>query len=172
LKIKSGLLPHSRTTSTLHKITRLNKATVTSPTAVLADVHSHFDTELTRATPLVLPIPPGEHPDNPDHFVIEPRGDSTLTLADMITRDTFDQTINSLGTGKAPGPDGIPNEVIRFIPLATRSALFSLLSLLAHTAYTPPEWCHNTSCLLHKKGDPNLLDNYRPIAFMNNLLKL
>jgi hypothetical protein len=48
----------------------------------------------------------------------------------------------------------------------------SLFSLLAHKAYTPPEWCHSTTCLLHKKGDHTLLDNYRPIARMNNLLKL
>jgi hypothetical protein len=110
-----------------------------------------LDTELTRATPPELSIPPWEHPANPDRFVIEPRGDSTLTLTDMITRDTFNKTIHSLGTGKAPALDGIPNEIIKFLPLATRSALFSLLSLLAHKAYTPHEWCHNTICLLHKK---------------------
>jgi hypothetical protein len=69
----------------------------------------------------------------------------------MIIRDTFGKTINSLGTGKALGPDGIPNEIIKFLPPATRFALFSLLSLLAHKAYTPPEWCHSTTCLLHKK---------------------
>jgi hypothetical protein len=57
----------------------------------------------------------------------------------MITHDTFDETIISLGTCKAPGPDGIPNEIIKFLPLATRSTLFSLLSLLAHKAYTPLE---------------------------------
>jgi hypothetical protein len=89
----------------------------------------------------------------------------------MIPRDTFDKTIISLGTGKALGPDGIPNEIIRFLPPATRSALFSLLSLLAHKSYTPPEWCHNTTCLLHKKGDLTLLDNYRPIALMKNEMK-
>jgi hypothetical protein len=55
----------------------------------------------------------------------------------MITRDTFDKTINSLSTCKARCPDGIPNEIIKFLPLATRSALFSLLSFLAHKAYTP-----------------------------------
>jgi hypothetical protein len=32
--------------------------------------------------------------------------------------------------------------------------------------------CHSTTCLLHKKGDPTFLDNYRPIALMKNLLKL
>jgi hypothetical protein len=88
----------------------------------------------------------------------------------MTTRDTFDKTINSLGIGKAPGLDGIPNEIIKFLPPATRSALFSLLSFLAHKAYTPPKWCHSTTFL--KKGDPTLLDNYRPVAHMTNLLKL
>jgi hypothetical protein len=57
----------------------------------------------------------------------------------MITHDTFDKTINSLGTSKTPGPNGIPNEIIKFLPLATRFALFSLLSLLTHKVYTPPE---------------------------------
>jgi hypothetical protein len=110
--------------------------------------------------------------DNPDNFTIEPRGNPSLTLADMITRDTFDTTVNSLGTGKATCPDGIPNEIIKFLPPATRSALFSLLSLLALTPDTPPEWCHSTTSLLHKKDDPTLLENYRPIALMNNLLQL
>jgi hypothetical protein len=90
----------------------------------------------------------------------------------MITRDTRDKPVSSLSTGNAPGPDGIPNEIIQFLPNETRYALFSLLSLLAHKTYSPPEWCHITTCLLHKKGDPTLLDIYRPIALMNNLLEL
>ena len=102
--------------------------TLTSPPNSAAPPHANY------------PPPPWELPDNPDTFTIEPRGDPSLTLADMITRDTFDKTLNSLGTGKAPGPDGIPNEIITFLPPATRSALFSLLSLLAHKSYTPPDW--------------------------------
>jgi hypothetical protein len=172
LKIKCGLLPATNATSTLHRITKPDKTTATSPTAVLEAVHTYFTTELNRATPPDLPAPPWEHPDNPDNFTIESRGDPSLTFSDMITRDTFDKTLNSLGTGKAPGPDGIPNEILKFLPPETRSALFSLLSLLARNSYTPPEGCHSTTCQLHKKGYPTLLDNYRPIALMNNLLKL
>jgi hypothetical protein len=52
----------------------------------------------------------------------------------MITRDTFDKTLNSLGTGKVPAPDGIPNEIIKLLPPATRLTLFSLLSLFAYTS--------------------------------------
>jgi hypothetical protein len=137
LKIKSGLLPQTNATSTLHRITNLDKTTATSPSAVLETVHSHFATELTRATPPELPVPPWEHPNNPDNYTIERRGEPSLTLADMITRDTFDKTLNSLGTGKAPGLDGIPNEILKFLPPATRSGLFSFLSLLARKSYTP-----------------------------------
>jgi DNA-binding FrmR family transcriptional regulator len=90
----------------------------------------------------------------------------------MIAPDTFDKTVHSLGSGKALGPYGIPNKMVKFLPNATRSALFSLFSLLAHKAYAPPDWCHNTTCLLHKEGDPTFLDNYRPIALMNNMFKL
>jgi hypothetical protein len=135
----------SSATSTLHKITRPDKTTTTSPTDVLKAVHLHFDAELSRATPPVLPIPPWEHPDSHDRFVIEPRGVTSITLADMITIATFDKAINSHGTDKAPDPGGIPNEIIKFLPLATRSALFSLFTLLAHKAYTPLEWCHSTT---------------------------
>ena len=80
----------------------------------------------------------------------------------MITRDTFDKTLKSLGTSKAPGPDGIPNEILKFLPPETRSTLFSLLSLLARKSYTPPEWCHNTTCMLHKKVVPASLTTTAP----------
>jgi hypothetical protein len=110
LIIKSGFLPHSRTTSTLHKITRPDKTTSTLPHRSPSGSPLHLDTELTRATPPELPLPPWEQPDNPNQFFIEPRGDSTLTLADIITRYAFDKTINSLGTGKAPGQTVSPTE--------------------------------------------------------------
>jgi hypothetical protein len=90
LKIKSGLLPPNSAALTLQRITKPDENTATSPTAVLEAVHSHFATELSRATPHELPIPAWELPANPDNFTIEPRGDPSLTLADMITRDTLD----------------------------------------------------------------------------------
>jgi hypothetical protein len=40
----------------------------------------------------------------------------------------------------------------------------------AAAAAPPANAC--STCLLHKKGDPPLLDNNRPIALMNNQLKL
>jgi hypothetical protein len=104
--------------------------------------------------PPELPLPLWRSPANPYPFEITLRGDPTTTLAAMITRDPFDKTVHSLGgTWKAPIPDGIPNEIIKFLTQATHSALYSLLSLLAHKAYNPPDRCHTR--LLHKKVTPN-----------------
>jgi hypothetical protein len=76
----------------MHKITRPDATTVASLHEVIAAVHSHSDKELTRATPPeLLSIPQWEHPDNPDPYIIDPRGDPSLILADMITRDTYDK---------------------------------------------------------------------------------
>jgi hypothetical protein len=72
LKIKSGLLPPSSATSTLHRIIKPDKTTTTSPSAVLEAVHSHFAAELSRATPPELPVPPWELPDNPDNLPSNP----------------------------------------------------------------------------------------------------
>jgi hypothetical protein len=135
---KSGLLPRCSATSTFHKVTRPDTTTVDSPHEVIAAVHSHFDEELSRATPPELPIPPWENPQNPEPFVLAPRGDPFITLTDMMARDTFDQTVSSLGAGRAFGPYGIPTEMTKFLPNTDRSALFSLVSLFAHKAYTPP----------------------------------
>jgi hypothetical protein len=43
-------------------------------------------------------------------------------------------------------PDGIPNEIIKFLSNATRSVL---LSFLAHKAYTPPRHYGATSSIAY-----------------------
>jgi hypothetical protein len=55
-----------------------------------------------------------------------------------------------------------------------RTQFSTLLRLYLHATPTPPtDWCHSITCLfLHIKGNPTIIDNYRPIALMKNLLKL
>jgi hypothetical protein len=172
LKIKGGLFPNYTTTSSLYKITRPVSKVVDSPHEVTAAVHTHFDKELILATPPELPLPPWENPANPNIVEITPRGDPTANLAEMITRDTFDKIVHSLGTGRAPGQDGIPNEIIKILSQTTHSALYCLLSLFTHKSYNPPDWCHSTTCQSDTKSDPILLENYHPLALMKNHLKL
>jgi hypothetical protein len=51
LKIRSGLLPNTTTPPTISKITCPDSKVVDSPQEVIAAVHTHFQTDLARATP-------------------------------------------------------------------------------------------------------------------------
>jgi hypothetical protein len=43
---------------------------------------------------------------------------------------------------------------------------------MANMGYTPESWMTSQTCLIHKKADPTILDNYRPIALAPVIYKL
>jgi hypothetical protein len=73
---------------------------------------------------------------------------------------------------KAAGPDGVPGLVLKHMPQAFHDVLLLLFQALAETGITPPTWLQSHTILLYKKGDPTLLDNYRPITLANAIYKL
>ena len=60
-------------------------------------------------------------------------------------------------TGKAPGPDTIPDEVIKFLPEKAHDVIYSLFTIMAKNSYTPKKWCTSAAKLIYKpnKNDPN-----------------
>ena len=92
----------------------------------------------------------------------------------LLNYANYVRTVTRLATGKAPGPDGIPNEVLRYLPDRMHSNIFGLFLLLAKHSYTPPSWSRSVTCLLFKHGKPDPMNPacYRPIALMNCILKL
>ena len=87
--------------------------------------------------------------------------------------DIFDLVDHS-PVGKSPGLDGIPFEVYKH--LLPRSAPFRQLLLTvirqAFDGQFPPSWSHTRMVLLFKKGDPELLRNWRPLSLINTDAKL
>jgi hypothetical protein len=77
-------------------------------------------------------------------------------------------------TGKAPGPDTLPNEVLKFLPKKSHYFIFSLINIMAKSSYTPQKLCTSATKLIYKPNTnvPNILENYRPIALINCILKL
>lgn len=90
---------------------------------------------------------------------------SRLDLLDLIARTPL---------GKSPGLDGLPFELYRH--LAPRSLAFcSLLLQIIHQAINgafPRSWFDTRMVLLYKKGDPELLTNWRPLSLINADAKL
>ena len=121
-------------------------------------------------------------PDAADHHQQHQRdtctgNESNVTATgaqNLLNYANYVRTVTRLATGKAPGPDGIPNEVLRYLPDRMHSVIFGLFVLLAKHSYTPPSWGRSVTCLLFKHGKPDSMDPacYRPIALMNCILKL
>ena len=77
-------------------------------------------------------------------------------------------------TGKAPGPDALPNEKIKFLPDTVHDLIFQLFKLMAKHSYTPKKWCISATKLIYKpnKTNPHNAADYRPITLVNCILKI
>ncbi|KXZ51275.1 hypothetical protein GPECTOR_13g762 [Gonium pectorale] len=90
----------------------------------------------------------------------------------MADTGTYAQCLAHLALGKAPGPDGLPNELLQCLPTDLKNALHNLMLLCWIKEEVPDSWTLSDTVLLQKKGDPLLLSNKRPIALCSTLYKL
>ena len=87
-------------------------------------------------------------------------------------RAAFDKCLNSLSTGKQPGPDEIPNEIIKAAPALLQDCLHLLMMVMWATGCTPDGWKESYTVLLYKnKGTILELEYYRRIGLENTLYK-
>lgn len=73
---------------------------------------------------------------------------------------------------KAPGEDGIRNELLKGTLEAITEILVHLFNLILIRETIPVQWTQSTIILLHKKGDKSNIENYRPISLLSNLYKI
>lgn len=82
------------------------------------------------------------------------------------------RAIKSQKSGKAPGDDKISNELLKQSLPTISKYVTHLFNEIIATEQIPIQWTKSTIILLHKKGDKNDINNYRPISLMSNLYKL
>jgi hypothetical protein len=94
-------------------------------------------------------------------------------LHDKIAdKQAFEACLKSLSKGKAPGPDGITNEMLNLLPIQAQEMLHAYIQLMWATAYTPHSWKESLTVLLYKnKGTPFQLQYYRRIGLENTIYK-
>ena len=62
-------------------------------------------------------------------------------LAGPISREDLDWYLSTLPNNKAPGPDGLPYEALKFGPECVREAVFQAANtVLTGAAPMPPSW--------------------------------
>jgi hypothetical protein len=112
-----------------------------------------------------------------DHELISnPTATQILTEVEELDKEFSMEELNiclkKLGKNKAPGQDGIPNEIWKSLPESTKIELLKVFNeLFAHNNF-PENWSEIIISPLYKKEDPNLPNNYRPISLVNTVLKL
>ena len=94
---------------------------------------------------------------------------SQHTLDNFLTKNHYTTACHKPSTDKAPGPDAIPNEILKHLPEVAHDLLYLLFRLMAKYSYTPQKGCTNATKLIYKpnKTDPHNPSNYRSIALMN-----
>lgn len=83
-----------------------------------------------------------------------------------------EKAIKSQKMEKAPGPDKIPNEMLRgtideLVPILTK-----MFNQILRSGYIPAQWEISYIILLHKKGARDDIGNYRPISLLSNVYKI
>ena len=92
----------------------------------------------------------------------------------QISEATLQAYIAALPNNKAPGPKGIPNEVLKLIGPGIAKKLLPGINQILATGQIPQGLRQSTTKILKKEGkkDYSLPQSYRPIALENALAKL
>ena len=121
--------------------------------------------QITRPIPSICTEPPSLYP----HINTDV---ATCILNKPITEEDVRHSIESLKKGKSPGPDNIVNEMlICAIDAATPFFASSFQAIFVQGIFLS-DWGRSIIIPIHKKGDINSCDNYRPISLTSLVSKV
>ena len=88
-------------------------------------------------------------------------------LQEKIPFQEVEQAVKCLRYGKAPGPDGVWNEMIKYGGQVVFTMLLHAFNDIIKGGQVPKEWQDSVTTMIHKGGDRELLTNYRGICVSN-----
>ena len=96
------------------------------------------------------------------------------SLSDFMNEHLLRRAISSLPNNKAPGPDGLKNELIKQLPSNYVLELLNLIRTSLATGYIPSSWLEAEAIFIKKGGNraANEPKSYRPIGLTSVILKL
>ena len=88
---------------------------------------------------------------------------------EFTTREIYD-VLKSLKGGKAPGPDGIPNEAMKYFDRDTIEIYRQEMNKILDTMEIPQQWTEGTLKIIYKgKGQKGKCSNERGITLSSNV---
>jgi Reverse transcriptase (RNA-dependent DNA polymerase) len=98
--------------------------------------------------------------------------DEAMGIVQYITEEVVCDILNKLKLNKSPGPDGIPNIVLKYSQLTLSGYLTRLFKLSLSQSKVPDEWKHASVIPIHKSGNVNKCENYRPVSLTSTVCKV
>ena len=99
--------------------------------------------------------------------------DSVETLRGGVSKEDLEHFEGDLPCRKAPGPDGIPYELLRCAPESLKEAVLECINaILTKQVHPPASWLGGLIRFLFKKGDPLDAACYRPVCLQDCVYKL
>ena len=84
----------------------------------------------------------------------------------QLTPSEVETFLKSLPIGKAAGPDGINNRILRKLAVELSVPFCSLFNQSLRTGNFPACWKVSHICPIHKSGDRSVPSNYRPVSLL------
>ena len=90
----------------------------------------------------------------------------------MTKKWAFTETINTRNSQSANGPDGIGYSILK-LDIESSSTMMALISkAMLKFQKSPTLWNRARTILIYKEGDPNKLDNWRPISIASCMYRV
>lgn len=112
---------------------------------------------------------------NSDRYLSSVTNDIDLATEERpfsITPTTVRNNILKLKNRKSPGPDKITNEMIKYGGEELNTEITKLFQKIVTVEKVPKEWKNSITIPIFKKGNKQMLENYRGITLLNTMLKL
>ncbi|KAI8517131.1 hypothetical protein Bbelb_057120 [Branchiostoma belcheri] len=109
---------------------------------------------------------------HPDYMKRLPKFTQNELSTIQLSVEEVYNVLHGLRTNKAPGPDGIPNRLLKEAAPVISASLCELFNFSLATGHFPREWKQSNISPVHKKGDKTDPNNYRPIALLPTVAKV
>ena len=93
-------------------------------------------------------------------------------LNEPFTLEELKENLKKLKNNKAPGLDGIQNEMIKCSSKEILDLILAFFNLSLRLGLSSVPWCQGILSPIHKDGHKADPENYRGICLMNCLMKL
>lgn len=109
----------------------------------------------------------------PDTSILQQDQNNTREIHDLpVLQEEVEAAVHSLKTGKSPGVDNIPAELLKHGGEETTKALTTLCQKIWNSKVWPKEWTRSLVIPLPKKGNLRQCQNYRTISLISHPSKV